>query len=103
VSSGGEFGERDEVYRRLQAAKVRQAVFIAREPDPREKRLPVTVAHRCRRAGRKLTQAENAYVSSALCGTPGRAVQELTRCTDRLADVERELSLADELMRELGQ
>jgi len=87
----------EEWNQRFMATEKRANELAQREPDPRERRLPVTVEHRVRRARRRLS---NAYVAA---GRASRSDEQAIRAEDCLAAAEREIELAEELMVELAK
>jgi len=72
---------------RITAIETRLAELEARPVDPREARLPVTVAHRCRRA-RKAMRSLGVALKRG----------DLERASRLAADAEREIELADEIV-----
>jgi len=76
---------------RITAIETRLAVLEARPADLREARLPVTVAHRIRRAKKALRSMAAAY-----------RLGDLERVSRFADDAEREVELGEAIVRELG-
>ena len=76
---------------RITAIETRLVELEARPADPREAKLPVTVAHRIRRAKKALRSLANALKRGDL--------ERVSRLAD---DAEREVELGEAIVRELG-
>lgn len=87
---------REQVLSRL--SELRQ-----RQPDPREARLPETVADRVWRAARAMMHADNAIARAGKARDHEYESQEYDKAMGWLVQAERELQLADELIEELGR
>lgn len=85
----------DQWQLRFLAVRTKVDELAKREPDPREKRLPVNVADRVRRALRRLGSA---WVAQGKAARDSRMELRAEQC---LADAEREVRLAEELIVEL--